>query len=247
MPPAIPAIAGAAAAYGISGALAGTVIGTAIGGFGISLAAGIGGAVTSSLVSGLIGSNDNGSRPTSQGYLGRTETIRQAVAAQRILYGRARFAGVRTFAHAKPNAAGRPNGLFYVLDTFTGHELDAVEELWVGDARSTNPKFTGKFRYSINRGRASQSAHALLVDETEGKWTAEHRQRGWSSVAAEFTYDDSLWDQGIPSLRIRGLYLAVATLAAQFFADWAFQRIGWLTNGQSLADLKPEHETSARR
>ena len=35
---------------------------------------------------------------------------------------------------------------------------------------------------------------------------------------------------GIPSLRIRGLYLAVATLAAQFFSDWAFQRIKWLTN-----------------
>jgi len=30
---------------------------------------------------------------------------------------------------------------------------------------------------------------------------------------------------GIPSLRIKGLYLAVATLAAQFFADWAFLRI----------------------
>jgi branched-chain amino acid transport system permease protein len=35
---------------------------------------------------------------------------------------------------------------------------------------------------------------------------------------------------GIPSLRIKGLYLAVATLAAQFFADWAFLRIRWLTN-----------------
>ena len=35
---------------------------------------------------------------------------------------------------------------------------------------------------------------------------------------------------GIPSLRIRGLYLAVATLAAQFFCDWAFLRIKWLTN-----------------
>ncbi|MCW7539909.1 branched-chain amino acid ABC transporter permease [Aquabacterium sp. A7-Y] len=35
---------------------------------------------------------------------------------------------------------------------------------------------------------------------------------------------------GIPSLRIRGLYLAVATLAAQFFLDWAFLRIKWLTN-----------------
>ena len=34
---------------------------------------------------------------------------------------------------------------------------------------------------------------------------------------------------GIPSLRVRGLYLAVATLAAQFFADWAFLRVKWLT------------------
>ncbi|MFN3611895.1 branched-chain amino acid ABC transporter permease [Tepidimonas sp.] len=35
---------------------------------------------------------------------------------------------------------------------------------------------------------------------------------------------------GIPSLRVKGLYLAVATLAAQFFTDWAFLRIGWFTN-----------------
>ena len=35
---------------------------------------------------------------------------------------------------------------------------------------------------------------------------------------------------GIPSLRIKGLYLAVATLAAQFFLDWAFIRIKWFTN-----------------
>ena len=30
---------------------------------------------------------------------------------------------------------------------------------------------------------------------------------------------------GIPSLRIKGLYLAVATLAAQFFVDWACLRL----------------------
>jgi branched-chain amino acid transport system permease protein len=35
---------------------------------------------------------------------------------------------------------------------------------------------------------------------------------------------------GIPSLRIKGLYLAVATLAAQFFTDWAFLRVKWFTN-----------------
>ena len=35
---------------------------------------------------------------------------------------------------------------------------------------------------------------------------------------------------GIPSLRIKGLYLAVATLAAQFFVDWLFSRVAWFTN-----------------
>ncbi len=42
---------------------------------------------------------------------------------------------------------------------------------------------------------------------------------------------------GIPSLRVRGLYLAVATLAAQFFADWAFLRIKWFTNDSSSGSV----------
>ena len=35
---------------------------------------------------------------------------------------------------------------------------------------------------------------------------------------------------GLPSLRIRGLYLAVATLAAQFFIVWAIDKFGWFKN-----------------
>jgi branched-chain amino acid transport system permease protein len=35
---------------------------------------------------------------------------------------------------------------------------------------------------------------------------------------------------GIPSLRIKGFYLAVATLASQFFLTWAFNRVAWLYN-----------------
>ena len=42
---------------------------------------------------------------------------------------------------------------------------------------------------------------------------------------------------GIPSLRIKGLYLAVATLAAQFFVDWAFLRINWFTNDSSSGSV----------
>jgi len=42
---------------------------------------------------------------------------------------------------------------------------------------------------------------------------------------------------GMPSLRIKGLYLAVATLAAQFFTDWAFLRIKWFTNDSSSGSV----------
>lgn len=36
---------------------------------------------------------------------------------------------------------------------------------------------------------------------------------------------------------MRGLYLAVATLAAQFLCDWAFLRIGWFTNHSSSGSV----------
>jgi branched-chain amino acid transport system permease protein len=35
---------------------------------------------------------------------------------------------------------------------------------------------------------------------------------------------------GLPSLRIKGFYLAVATLAAQFFLVWLFNKLPWFTN-----------------
>ena len=35
---------------------------------------------------------------------------------------------------------------------------------------------------------------------------------------------------GLPSLRIKGFYLAVATLAAQFFLVWMFNKVGWFYN-----------------
>ena len=42
---------------------------------------------------------------------------------------------------------------------------------------------------------------------------------------------------GLPSLRGKGLYLAVATLAAQFFSDWMFLRIKWFTNNSSSGSV----------
>ncbi|WP_353233855.1 branched-chain amino acid ABC transporter permease [Diaphorobacter ruginosibacter] len=46
---------------------------------------------------------------------------------------------------------------------------------------------------------------------------------------------------GLPSLRVKGLYLAVATLAAQFFSDWMFLRIKWFTNDSPSGSVSVSH------
>jgi branched-chain amino acid transport system permease protein len=38
---------------------------------------------------------------------------------------------------------------------------------------------------------------------------------------------------GLPSLRIKGFYLVVSTLAAQFFVEWLFTRFRWFSNDNS--------------
>lgn len=47
---------------------------------------------------------------------------------------------------------------------------------------------------------------------------------------------------GLPSLRIKGFYLAIATLAAQFFLQWCFVRVGWLYNNNPSGAIEvPGH------
>jgi branched-chain amino acid transport system permease protein len=42
---------------------------------------------------------------------------------------------------------------------------------------------------------------------------------------------------GLPSLRIKGFYLTVATLAAQFFLVWLFYKWGWLRNYSNTGQI----------
>lgn len=43
---------------------------------------------------------------------------------------------------------------------------------------------------------------------------------------------------GLPSLRIKGFYLAIATLAAQFFLVWLFQKWSWLYNDSASGAIQ---------
>jgi branched-chain amino acid transport system permease protein len=48
---------------------------------------------------------------------------------------------------------------------------------------------------------------------------------------------------GLPSLRIKGFYLAVATLAAQFFLIWLFNRVAWFYNYNSNGTIESPPRT----
>src|SRR5262245_59748749 len=50
---------------------------------------------------------------------------------------------------------------------------------------------------------------------------------------------------GIPSLRIMGFYLAVATLAAQFFLIWLFNKVLWFVNYASSGTITAPPRTVA--
>ena len=48
---------------------------------------------------------------------------------------------------------------------------------------------------------------------------------------------------GIPSLRIKGFYLAVATLAAQFFLVWLFNKVPWFYNYSASGQITAPERT----
>ncbi|PVH29217.1 branched-chain amino acid ABC transporter permease [Pararhodobacter oceanensis] len=48
---------------------------------------------------------------------------------------------------------------------------------------------------------------------------------------------------GLPSLKIKGFYLAVATLAAQFFLIWLFTRVGWFFNDSATGMISMPERT----
>ncbi|MEM6636920.1 MAG: branched-chain amino acid ABC transporter permease [Pseudomonadota bacterium] len=50
---------------------------------------------------------------------------------------------------------------------------------------------------------------------------------------------------GLPSLRIKGFYLAVATLAAQFFLVWLFNKVPWFYNNSASGQISAPERTVA--
>lgn len=184
------------------------------------------------------------------------QNIRQSVAARRIVYGRCKVGGPIAFldVRKRPNLSlrGLPpsygsSPYLHSLVMLAGHEIDAVEEYWLGDHKVTitaaglvneDPFFTDNVRRAklvAQLGTSTQTAHADLT-ATFPEWTANHRLRGVANILGLFKSVEAqnftkVFPQGVPQMRcvIRGAKVWDPRDAAQDADDpstWA-----WTTNG----------------
>lgn len=144
---------------------------------------------------------------STQASLGTDQTvsIRQPVAAHRVIYGRTRVGGNIVYLQTT-----NKNKYLHLIIAVAGHEIDAFEKVYFDDAEVTldgnGVGFNNLARVKYNLGSDDQTAFSQLVSESGGKWTNDHRLRGIACVYVRLTYNIDKFPNGIPNItfQVRG-------------------------------------------
>jgi hypothetical protein len=133
-------------------------------------------------------------------------TVRQPAAPRRVVYGKDLIGGIYTFTAL----SGATNEFLEIVVTYTGHEIDAYEEFWLGDDLVTIDgsgnaigKYAGYLKIETKLGAAGEAAFPNLVASLPTKWTSNHRQDGCASVHYQFKTNTELYPQGLPNPKVK--------------------------------------------
>lgn len=149
------------------------------------------------------------------------EVIRQPTAPRRRYYGKNMIGGVIAFieVRTRTNFSGSESSPhLHVLIMLAAHEIDGIEEFWIGDQQVTlngsnlvneAPFFTVGVRRAklvAQLGTADQAAHPDLT-AVFSEWTANHRLRGVANVLCIFKSVEAhnfnkVFPNGIPQVRV---------------------------------------------
>ena len=137
---------------------------------------------------------------------GRLQTIRQAAAPRRVIYGTTRTGGVLTFGHAN-GLASHPTDQNQLIITISGHAIDTITALQFDDefpdidmttGLGVGP-YTNKLFYQSKLGYdGDTSLSPLMVQPTP--WTTAHRQRGCAAAYIRINYDAKIFPGGVPNI-----------------------------------------------
>ena len=155
--------------------------------------------VGAALRSALADSSDSAPSFAAQSQL-RAHVIRSALANRQIVYGRVKVSGPLVFA-----ASSADNNTLHLVVAIAGHEIDAVEEVYLNDELATDAQFSGYVTTAAHLGAPDQVADVDLVAAGVG-WTSEHRLRGVAYLYVKLTYSRDVFPRGIPNISavIRG-------------------------------------------
>ncbi len=221
MPAAIPvvgAVVGAFASHVVGVVVGGGIIGSIVG----AVAGGIVSTGVSYLGSKVFGQEPD--RPRIQGMNaasfasdiaggGRTQMVRQPITSHRLVYGRTRVSGPIVFIHSRPaTISSQKLDMLHVVIVLAAHEVDAIDDIYFndgvvaldgnGDATADPYKHDGTVFASVYKhvGTASQLADAVLVENSDGKWSSGHRLRGLAYIHAQLRFDEKAYASGLPNV-----------------------------------------------
>jgi len=182
----VAAVAAGAASAAIGGGIIGAVVGLAIS-TGISL-------VGQSLTQKKAKAPDlSAFRATLRD---RTVLIRQPVVSRKLIYGKARVSGPLVYVQSTDN-----NNYLHLVIALASHQVQAINDVYLDDTISTDPKFSGLVRIEKFLGTESQAASANLISESGGKWTSAHQGKGVAYLYVRLRWDENVWTNGIPSIK----------------------------------------------
>lgn len=222
--PFLPAVIGAIAAAGLSGAVIGGITITALG------ASLIGGLITIASTFALAPILGGGASEVGRDQArGVTQNISNPIGPLPVIYGRYRLAGSRVYVHT----TGATNEFMHLVIAWCEGEIDAIEEIYFDDVISSDGRYAGLVTVTHYLGTDSQTANAALIAASP-HWTSAHRLRGVAYSYFKLEYDPEAFPNiPVVSAVIRGRKVANVTTAA----------VAW---SQSPADCIYDYMTNTR-
>lgn len=127
---------------------------------------------------------------------GRSIMVRGSAEPHRIIHGTTVVSGVLVAA----GSSGADNQFLHLVIALAGHQVEAINTVFLNDTASTDARFSGLVRINRNLGREDQAADPDLLAEFTG-WSSSHRLRGIAYLYVRLKWDANVWVNGIPNVK----------------------------------------------
>jgi len=132
----------------------------------------------------------------------RTQMVRQAAAARRIVYGQVKLSGPLAYIAA----SGSSNEYVHLVILLATHEVQEIGDIYLNDevvpldgSGNATGKYAGFVRVKKHLGTAGDAADSDLVSESAGAWTSAHTLSSIAYLYVRCKFDATLFSTGMPN------------------------------------------------